>query len=487
MVLRNLVLAVLLILQFSGCENRGSHFDNKVIWSGKESKQILSQSFTEVISEYKTSFEVLEERTEFETSSDFEARKKSYLKNINKSRALDLWLGEQDITMNYNADIEKFTVTENHYNISFQFPVSIENAKDFKEKVKSFNFLFQEINHNLKLIGVQAFLNKKEYFTKVNINFMGKVRIKILKAIAKWSKEFNLGLPESWEELQKVRGIIAKGCCSKTKEQFEKDNKVDTTNFYFANTKNIKITSIPKEIGNLSNLTELYLSYNKIKELPKEIGNLRNLTNLNLGWNQIKELPKEIGNLTELDLRHNQIQEIPKEIGNLSNLTKLSLYNNQIKELPKEIGNLSNLTKLYLWSNQIKELPKEIGNLSNLTKLNLGWNQIKELPKEIGNLSNLTYLYLGSNEIKELPKEMGNLTNLKNLNLSYNQIKELPKEIGNFSNLTKLDLWDNKIKELPKEIGNLTNLTNLNLGWNNITSSEKKKIKKLLPNCKISF
>ena len=125
-----------------------------------------------------------------------------------------MWLGEQDITMNYNADIEKFTVIENHYNISFQFPVSIENAKDFKEKVKSFNFLFQEINHNLKLIGVQAFLNKKEYFTKVNINFIDKIReiierdrIETVKALIKWSKEFNLGLPESWEELRNIEAL----------------------------------------------------------------------------------------------------------------------------------------------------------------------------------------------------------------------------------------------------------------------------------------
>jgi|GEM_PF-2697008 len=183
-----------------------------------------------------------------------------------------------------------------------------------------------------------------------------------INGVVKWSKEFDLGLPESWEELQKVRGIISVGF-DYTKEEYENNNPtVDTTNFYFANTKNKKITYIPKEIGNLTNLTSLYLDSNQIKELPKEIGNLTNLTSLDLGNNQIKELPKEIGNLTNLtslDLYKNQIKELPKEIGNLTNLTELYLTSNQIKELPKEIGNLTNLTSLYLWDNQISSSEKE--------------------------------------------------------------------------------------------------------------------------------
>ena len=37
-------------------------------------------------------------------------------------------------------------------------------------------------------------------------------------------------------------------------------------------------TFLPKEIGNLTNLTELYIEYNRLIELPKEIENLSNLT-----------------------------------------------------------------------------------------------------------------------------------------------------------------------------------------------------------------
>ena len=77
-------------------------------------------------------------------------------------------------------------------------------------------------------------------------------------------------------------------------------------------------------------------------------------------------LPKEIGNLTnlqELDLSNNKLEgEIPKEIGNLTNLLGLFLYNNKLEgEIPKEIRKLTNLQGLNLDMNQLKgEIPNEI-------------------------------------------------------------------------------------------------------------------------------
>ncbi len=99
--------------------------------------------------------------------------------------------------------------------------------------------------------------------------------------------------------------------------------------------------------------TNLFLRDNNLTELPKEIGNLINLTDLFLG-----------SNLTEL----------PKEIGNLTNLTNLFLGDN-LTELPKEIGNLTNLRGLYVFGCDFTELPKEIENLTNLTALDLKGNE----------------------------------------------------------------------------------------------------------------
>ena len=177
---------------------------------------------------------------------------------------------------------------------------------------------------------------------------------------------------------------------------------------------------------------------------------------LDLSGKGLTELPREIGqlsNLTELFLSDNQLTELPKEIGQLSNLTKLYLMYNQLTELPKEIGQLSNLTKLYLQINQLTELPKEIGQLSNLTSLDLSYNQLTELPREIGQLSNLAGLSLSGNELTELPKEIGQLSNLTELSLYNNQLTELPKEVGQLSNLTTLDLRGNQLPIPPEIIG----------------------------------
>ncbi len=251
---------------------------------------------------------------------------------------------------------------------------------------------------------------------------------------------------------------------------------------------NNNLTRLPKEIGNLTNLTWLVLSNNNLTELPKEIGNLTNLTELVLWDNNLTELPKEIGDLTNLiwlELWDNNLTELPKEIGNLTNLTKLDLHRNNLTELSKEIGDLTNLTKLDLHGNNLTELPKEIENLTNLTWLELYSNNLTELPKEIGNLTNLTELYLGYNNLTELPKEIGDLTNLTELVLRDNNITKLPKEIGNLTNLTELGLSSNNLTELPKEIRNLTNLTKLDL-WDNanliLTNTQKEWINDLKSN-----
>ena len=294
------------------------------------------------------------------------------------------------------------------------------------------------------------------------------------------------------------------------------------------------LTSLPTEIGRLTNLRNLELNGNKLTNLPTEIGWLTNLTNLDLYGNKLTNLPTEIGwltNLTNLDLSNNHLTNLPSEIGRLTNLTNLDLYNNKLTKLPAEIGRLTNLTSLNLWSNQLTSLPSEIGRLTNLTNLDLSNNHLTNLPSEIGRLTNLTSLGLGSNHLTNLPSEIGRLTNLTSLNLSSNQLTSLPAEIVHLRNLTSLDLSSNQLRTLPNEIvrltnltlgldanqlvtlitilekipnlkldlnfyeltilpseiGRLTNLTSLDLIGNKLSNFEKEKIEQLLPNCNIYF
>jgi hypothetical protein len=127
---------------------------------------------------------------------------------------------------------------------------------------------------------------------------------------------------------------------------------------------------IPPEIGYLTNLTYLGLSYNQLTgSIPSEIGNLTNLTFLRLDDNELTgSIPPEIGNLTNLtyfDLDDNELTgSIPSEIGNLTNLTWLDFDGNQLTgSIPSEIGNLTNLEVLSLSSNQLSGIiPDEICN-----------------------------------------------------------------------------------------------------------------------------
>ncbi|AXG69750.1 internalin-A [Kordia sp. SMS9] len=187
-----------------------------------------------------------------------------------------------------------------------------------------------------------------------------------------------------------------------------------------------KLTEIPKEVFELTHLTEIDLRYNQITEIPEAIGKLTNLYSLFLHDNQITEIPAAIGNLTnlkDLNLGRNQISEIPTAIGKLTNLKDLNLVRNQISEIPTAIGKLTNLTTLDLSVNQITEIPVTIGKLSKLTGLGLSRNQITEIPEAIGKLTKLTILYLRNNKLISIPESLKKLTNLRDVDLKGNQFK----------------------------------------------------------------
>ena len=91
--------------------------------------------------------------------------------------------------------------------------------------------------------------------------------------------------------------------------------------------------AVPADIGRLSALRTLDLSYNQLTSVPAEIGQLTSLKVLNLRGNLLTSLPAEIGQLTSLrtlDLADNQLTSVPAEIGQLTSLTELYLCNNQL-------------------------------------------------------------------------------------------------------------------------------------------------------------
>ncbi|MBW4473602.1 MAG: leucine-rich repeat domain-containing protein [Stenomitos rutilans HA7619-LM2] len=216
------------------------------------------------------------------------------------------------------------------------------------------------------------------------------------------------------------------------------------------------LTTLPPEIGELTNLGTLFLRFNHLTTVPSEIFQLTNLNTLQFSFNQLIVLPPEIGQLTSLsrlDLNGNQLTTLPPEIGQLTSLNRLDLYSNQLTALPSEIGRLINLITLILSDNQLTAIPHEIGKLTKLHTLHLNSNQLTTLPSEIGQLTSLLTLELDSNQLIALPSEIGQLTSLTKLILSRNRLTALSPELIQLKKLLQLDLRDNALPIPPEILG----------------------------------
>ena len=228
--------------------------------------------------------------------------------------------------------------------------------------------------------------------------------------------------------------------------------------------------TIPPEIGKLSQLEELSLAYNNlVGTIPPEIGDLKNLKELRLHGNQLTgTIPIEIYNLTELTslvLYNNQLSgEINPDIKNLTNLEYLELAENNFSgNIPPQIGLLSQLSELKLQSNQFSSIiPPELGVLRNLFEFNLSDNQLTgNIPPEIFTSHSAYYIFLQNNQLTgSIPEEISNLKKTYKLNLSKNQLDgPLPSEIDGASSLRQLNLSENQLSgELPDSLQNIWTL-----------------------------
>ena len=182
----------------------------------------------------------------------------------------------------------------------------------------------------------------------------------------------------------------------------------------------------------LEGATELDLDGKGLTTLPPEIGQLSQLSELTLRDSQLTALPPEIGRLSQLRtlwLFNNRLTDLQPEISKIARLEGLRLGNNQLTALPPEVFKLTQLRQLTPHDNRLTTVPAEIGRLAQLELLNLKGNQLTALPPEIGQLSQLKMLFLGNNQLTALPPEIGQLTKLNTLDLSGNPLISPPPEI----------------------------------------------------------
>ena len=220
-----------------------------------------------------------------------------------------------------------------------------------------------------------------------------------------------------------------------------------------------EIEVLPAAIGKCKSLKKLVLgkffSGNKLTSLPVEIGELTNLQSLSLSANSLSEIPDSITRLTNLqslDLSNNGFSEIPDSITRLTNLQSLNLGFNSLSEIPDSITRLTNLQSLDLRGNSLRAIPDSITRLTNLQSLDLSANSLRAIPDSITRLTNLQSLYLRNNSLSEIPDSITRLTNLQSLYLRNNSLSEIPDSITKLQKLTGLDLNDNPITEPPLEV-----------------------------------
>ncbi|NXA51097.1 LRCH3 protein, partial [Nothocercus julius] len=144
------------------------------------------------------------------------------------------------------------------------------------------------------------------------------------------------------------------------------------------------IRYIPEAILNLQSLTFLNISRNQLSTLPVHLCSLP-LKVLIAGNNKLVSIPEEIGQLrqlTELDVSCNEIQTIPPQIGNLECLRDLNVRRNNLVRLPEELAELP-LIRLDISCNKITTIPVCYRNLRHLQTIMLENNPLQSPPAQI--------------------------------------------------------------------------------------------------------
>ncbi|GKV44524.1 hypothetical protein SLEP1_g51700 [Rubroshorea leprosula] len=185
------------------------------------------------------------------------------------------------------------------------------------------------------------------------------------------------------------------------------------------------------------------------RRLPESIGDLKSLQFLSLGCNLEGSIPASIGNLSQLTylfLSYNNFNgQIPTSLANLTQLIYLYLSNNQFSgPILASICNLRQLTTVYLDSNNFSgQIPSSLAILTQLTFLDLSKNKFSgPIPASI--VLNLQANYFDGNIPFGFPKGCG----LRNLNLHGNQMDgPLPRSLAHCSELEVLDVGNNSIED----------------------------------------
>ena len=192
-------------------------------------------------------------------------------------------------------------------------------------------------------------------------------------------------------------------------------------------------------------------------------------------------LPKEIGNLTELTvLKFNQCKltgEIPEEVFTLSKLTDLYFQSNDLTgTFSDKYTRLTNLKNLYINNNKDLQgtLPASIGNLKDLESINIAQTNFSgTIPVELGQCTNLKNIMAWGNDLSgEIPDFWDQLPNVGVVQFYGNPgiTGPIPPTMGTLKKATGVQLKEcNLTGNIPASFGGLEKCINLQLNGNKLS------------------
>lgn len=313
-----------------------------------------------------------------------------------------------------------------------------------------------------------------------------------------------------------------------------------------------RLPSVSKEIEALTILTNLQFSTNLLVTLPWGIGQLSNVTELNLSKNKIQELPESMVNMNMMrliDISFNpRILAVPAAFGGMSlleslntlgckslllpsldivdeswtrtkqmlkdvfkgcrdesfsaingynlnssewlsilwksfdalnserccnGLKNLSLSYNRIATLNRDLFQISSLVTLLVDNNLLETIP-DLGLESRtffgqLEWCDVGFNSFLEIPDVLQYATNLVSLGIGGLHLGGIKKYVCNhLPRLTRLDISCNQIKKVPEDLRKMKSLIYLNIEKNVFPAIPEELYVMTMIQTLLLAGNPI-------------------